>query len=57
MAHRDAIAKLSRLDAAIVNSDATLQRIRALKESADTAWLAYYHADEYSDKTFAAISA
>ena len=56
-AHRDAIANLSHLDAAIVNSDATLQRIRALKDSADTSWIAYWQADMASNTTLAAISA
>jgi len=56
-ANRDAIAKLSHLDAAIVNSDATRQHIRALKESADTACMAYINAENYSNKTLAAISA
>ena len=56
-ANRDAIDKLSHLDAAIVNSDATRQHIRALKESADTACMAYINAENYSNKTLAAISA
>jgi len=56
-AHRDAIAKLSHLDVAIVNSDATRQRIRALNESADIACMAYINAKNYSNKTLAAISA
>ena len=57
IAHREAIANLSRFDAVTVNSDATLQRIRILKQAADTTWKTYYHAKQYVDKTLVAISA
>ena len=57
IAHSEAIANLSRFDAVTVNSDATLQRIRILKQAADTTWKTYYHAKQYVDKTLVAISA
>ena len=57
IAHREAIANLSRFDAVTVNSDATLQRIRILKQAADTTWKTYYRAKQYVDKTLVAISA
>jgi len=57
IAHREAIANLSHLDAATVNSDATLQRIRTLSDAVDTTWKTYYHAKQYVDKTLVAISA
>jgi len=57
IAHSEAIANLSRFDAVTVNSDATLQRIRILKQAADTTWKTYYRAKQYVDKTLVAISA
>jgi len=57
IAHSEAIANLSRFDAVTVNSDATLQRIRILKQDADTTWKTYYSAKRYVDKTLVAISA
>ena len=57
IAHNETIANLSRFDAVTVNSDATLQRIRILKQAADTTWKTYYRAKQYVDKTLVAISA
>ena len=54
-AQRDTFENLSHLDAVTLNSEATLQRIRATKHAYDAAWKSYRDARNYLRKIKKAI--